>query len=182
MKVEFMPGIASMSGMVKNSGRKRVIFRHYASDRPGHGHATICSSSAFVRKTPLTEREIAARELFSSRVSYVKQLCAANPRLSRAQAWKIAKADIRAVNRPPESIFLHGPALFAEINAGTHIVQVEVPDREEGRYPLCSRENAERYGLRIVADPRNPSPHSDNTITGSSPNNAPIAPQPNHQN
>ena len=156
MKVTFMPGIASMSGIVKNCGRKHIIFRHYASDRPGHGHATICSSHAYESRTPLTEREKVARELFSSRVSYVKQLCAANPRLSRAQAWKIAKADIRAVNRPPESIFLHGPALFAEINAGTHLVQVDVPDREEGRYPLCTRENAEKYHLRILADPRNP--------------------------
>ena len=155
MKVEFMPGIASMSGIVKNCGRKHVIFRHYASDRPGHGHATICSSSAFKRKTPLTEREKVARELFSIRVSYVKQLCAANPGLSRKEAWKIAKADIRAVNRPPESIFLHGERLFEKINAGIHIVQVEVPDREEGRNPLCTRENAERYGLKIVADPRN---------------------------
>ena len=154
MKVTFMPGIASMSGIVKNCGRKHIIFRHYASDRPGHGHATICSSHAYERKTPLTEREKAAHELFSRRAAYVKQLCAANPGLSRKEAWKIAKADIRADNRPPEAIFLHGERLFEKINAGIHIVQVEVPDREEGQHPLCTRENAERYGLKIIADPR----------------------------
>ena len=50
----------------------------------------------------------------------------------------------------PESIFLHGPALYNTFNAGTPIVQVDIPGRPEGRRPLCTLANAKRYHLHIL--------------------------------
>ena len=149
MKVEFIPGIAHISGSTKSRSGKRIVFRHYKSDKPGHGHLTICSDDAFERRTRVTEHEEAVRRLFSRRASYVKMLCDAHPDLSRAEAWKIAKADIRNDNRPPEAIFLHGQKLYDAKNKHIPLVQVDIPDRPEGQHPICTRENAERYGLTI---------------------------------
>ncbi|MBR3408151.1 MAG: hypothetical protein IKG86_04845 [Paludibacteraceae bacterium] len=149
MKVEFAPGIKSISGSTKPRMGKRLVFRHYKSDKPGHGHATIYHDDAFKRRTRITEREEAARRLFSQRASYVKQLIKRTPDLSRAQAWAMAKADIPAIGQPPESIFLHGAPLYKAMNDHIPLVQVDIPDRPEGRYPVCTRENAERYGLTI---------------------------------
>ena len=88
MKVEFMPGIKSISGSTKPRMGKRLVFRHYKSDKP-------------------------------------------------------------AIGQPPESIFLHGAPLYKAMNDHIPLVQVDIPDRPEGRYPVCTRENAERYGLTI---------------------------------
>ena len=151
MKVEFMPGIKSISGSTKPRMGKRLVFRHYKSDKPGHGHLTICSNDAFKRRTRITEREEAARRLFSQRASYVKKLCDTFPKLSRADAWAMAKADIPSV-QPPESIFLHGAPLFKAKNDHVPLVQVSIPNRPEGEYPVCTRANAEIYGLKIISD------------------------------
>ena len=51
--------------------------------------------------------------------------------------------------RPPEDIFLHGKPLFDAMNSHIPLVQVDIPDRTEGRYPVCTREDAEKYGLKI---------------------------------
>ncbi len=118
---------------------------------PGHGHLTICSSDVYERKTPLTEREIAAKRLFSVRAAYVKQLIDRTPGLSRAQAWAMAKADIPSLEQPPESIFLHGAPLFEAKNDHVPLVQVYIPNRSEGERPVCTRANAEIYGLTITS-------------------------------
>jgi hypothetical protein len=149
MKVEFMPGIAHISGSTKPRTGKRLVFRHYKSDKPGHGHLTICSDKTYERHTRVSEREEATRRLFSQRAAYVKKLCDTFPKLSRADAWAMAKADIRAIEQPPESIFLHGEPLYKAMNDHVPLVQVDIPDRPEGRYPVCTRENAEHYGLTI---------------------------------
>ena len=151
MKVEFLPGIAHISGSTKPRTGKRMVFRHLKSDKPGHGHLTICSSDAYERRTPVTERELAAKRLFSVRASYVKQLIDRTPGLSRAQAWAMAKADIPAIERPPESIFLHGAPLFKAKNDHVPLVQVYIPNRPEGERPVCTRANAEKYGLTIIS-------------------------------
>ena len=149
MKVEFMPGIAHISGSTKSRSGKRLVFRHYKSDKPGHGHLTICSNNAYERRTRVSEREEATRRLFSQRAAYVKKLCDTFPKLSRADAWAMAKADIPAIGQPPESIFLHGEPLYKAMNDHVPLVQVDIPDRPEGRNPICTRENAEYYGLTI---------------------------------
>ena len=50
---------------------------------------------------------------------------------------------------PPESIFLHGRPLFDAMNDHIPLVQVDIPERKEGRYPVCTRADAEKYGLTI---------------------------------
>lgn len=50
---------------------------------------------------------------------------------------------------PPEDIFLHGKPLFDALNRHIPLVQVDIPDRPEGRYPVCTRADAEKYGLKI---------------------------------
>ena len=151
MKVEFMPGIKSISGSTKSRSGKRMVFRHLKSDKPGHGHLTICSSDAYKRTKPTTDAERNAIRLFSARASYVKQLIDRTPGLSRAQAWAMAKADIPSV-QPPESIFLHGAPLFEAKNNHVPLVQVSIPNRLEGENPVCTRANAELYGLHIISE------------------------------
>ena len=151
MKVEFLPGIAHISGSTKPRMGKRMVFRRFKSDKPGHGHLTICSGETYERKTPFTEAEQKAKRLFSARASYVKQLIDRTPSLSRAQAWAMAKADIPSVEQPPESIFLHGAPLFKAKNDHVPLVQVSIPNRPEGAYPVCTRADAEKYGLFIVS-------------------------------
>lgn len=149
MKVEFMPGIKSISGSTKPRTGKRLVFRHYKSDKPGHGHLTICSSDTYERTKPASEAEQNAKRLFSARASYVQQLIKRTPDLSRAQAWAMAKADIPSV-QPPESIFLHGKPLFKAKNDHVPLVQVLIRNRPEGEYPVCTRADAELYGLHII--------------------------------
>lgn len=152
MKVEFMHGIKSISGSTKSRSGKRMVFRHLKSDKPGHGHLTICSSGAYERTKPTTDAERNAIRLFSARASYVKQLIDRTPGLSRAQAWEMARADIPSVEQPPESIFLHGAPLFEAKNNHVPLVQVSIPNRLEGENPVCTRANAELYGLHIISE------------------------------
>ena len=152
MKVEFMHGIKSISGSTKTRSGKRMVFRHLKSDKPGHGHLTICSSDAYERTRPVTEAEQKAKRLFSARACYVTQLIDRTPGLSRAQAWEMARADIPSVEQPPESIFLHGAPLFEAKNNHVPLVQVYIPNRPEGENPVCTRANAELYGLHIISE------------------------------
>lgn len=48
--------------------------------------------------------------------------------------------------------FLHGRALYDAMNRGEYLVQVDIPDRAEGRYPIVTKEDAERFGLKIEKD------------------------------
>ena len=150
MKVEFMPGIKSISGSTKPRTGKRIVFRHYKSDKPGHGHLTICSSDAYVRTKPASDAEQNAKRLFSVRAAYVQQLIKRTPDLSRAQAWAMAKADIPSA-QPPESIFLHGAPLFKAKNDHVPLVQVYMPHGPERGFPVCTRADAELYGLHIIS-------------------------------
>ena len=49
-------------------------------------------------------------------------------------------------------IFLHGRPLFDAMNDHIPLVQVDIPGRPEGRYPVCTRADAEKYGLTIYKD------------------------------
>ncbi|MBR4548154.1 MAG: hypothetical protein IKO66_08965 [Paludibacteraceae bacterium] len=95
MKVEFMPGIASMSGSVKTKNGDRLVFMHRASDGKGHGRAYLRTSKDYQRSTPVSEKEIAARALFQNRAQLVKQLMTERRCKTKAEAWKIAKEQIK---------------------------------------------------------------------------------------
>ena len=54
---------------------------------------------------------------------------------------------------PPEQPrFLSGLELYDAMNDHLELVQVDIPGRREGRYPICTREVAERFGLTIRRD------------------------------
>ena len=95
MKVEFMPGIASMSGSVKTKNGDRLVFMHRASDGKGHGRAYLRTSKDYQRSTPVSDKEIAARVLFQNRAQLVKQLMTERRCKTKAEAWKIAKEQIK---------------------------------------------------------------------------------------
>lgn len=73
--------LQSISGRVGN-----VCFRTYASGRTG---LYLCDPPK--RKTPLTNAETRARELFKERAQHVNKIMKDNPYLTRKQAWTIAK-------------------------------------------------------------------------------------------
>ena len=91
MKVEFMPGIASMSGTLKGQNGYKLVFMHRQSDGKGHGHAYLRTKKDYQRSTPVSDKEIAARSLFATRAQLVKQLMTEHKCKTKAEAWKIAK-------------------------------------------------------------------------------------------
>ena len=55
----------------------------------------------------------------------------------------------------PESVLITDRRAYELVNNHIDYVQVFVPYLK-GQIVLCSRENAEKYGLKIIVDPRNP--------------------------
>ena len=57
-----MPGIAAISGSMKSKNGKRIVFTHRASDKPGNGRMYM--RQEYQRTAPVSDKEIAARNLF----------------------------------------------------------------------------------------------------------------------
>ena len=96
VKVTLAAGIESASGKTGNvqfrTFRKpdgSIETRMYLVPRAENG------KYKYERSTPVTEREKQVRELFSKRQQRVNQLLKANPKLSKKEAWKIAKTEIK---------------------------------------------------------------------------------------
>lgn len=64
MRVEFMPGIAAISGAMKGKNGKRIVFTHHKSDKLGQGRMYLRDANAYQRSTPPSEKEQAARIRF----------------------------------------------------------------------------------------------------------------------
>lgn len=97
MNVEFMPGIASISGTLfkgKNGLRLVATTRKEPTTNKQKTRLYLRTADSYQRKTPVSKAEMDAREIFAKRQSYVKQLMAADPGLSKKEAWSIAKRDI----------------------------------------------------------------------------------------
>ncbi len=95
MKVEFMPGIASMSGTLKGKNGYNLVFMHRQSDGKGHGRAYLRSKDSYQRSTPVSDKERVARSLFAIRAQLVKQLMTEHRCKTKAEAWRIAKEQIK---------------------------------------------------------------------------------------
>ena len=95
MKVEFMPGIAAMSGTLKYKNGNKLVFMHRASDGKGHGRAYLRTSKDYQRSTPVSDKERVARSLFAIRAQLVKQLMTERRCKTKAEAWRIAKEQIK---------------------------------------------------------------------------------------
>ena len=98
MRVELAPGIKYASGtLLKCKNGNRVVFttRRAPSSNPCKVHMYIRTAENYQRSTPVTEREMQVRSIFSKRQARVLQLMAENPKLSKKDAWAIAKKEIK---------------------------------------------------------------------------------------
>ena len=98
MKVELMPGIASISGTLfkgKNGLRLVATTRKAPTSNEQKTRLYLRSDESYKRKTPYSKAELKRQDLFAKRQSYVKQLMAADPGLSKKEAWSKAKQDIQ---------------------------------------------------------------------------------------
>ena len=95
MKVEFMPGIAAMSGTLKGKNGYKLVFMHRQSDGKGRGHAYLRTQKDYQRSTPVSDKEQVARSLFALRARFVKLLLAERRCKTKAEAWQIAKEQIK---------------------------------------------------------------------------------------
>ena len=64
MNVTFIDGIESMSGTMNCGNGRRMTIYHRKGDKPGQGHARMWSKGDHPRTTPVSEKELANRELF----------------------------------------------------------------------------------------------------------------------
>ena len=96
VKVKLAAGIESASGKTGN-----VQFRTFTkSDGSTETRMYLIPRSKngmfqYQRSTPVTERELQVRSIFSRRQARVIQLMAENPKLSKKEAWAIAKKEIK---------------------------------------------------------------------------------------
>ena len=96
VKVKFAAGIESASGKTGN-----IQFRTYR--RPDGNVETRAylvpkaenGKYQYERKTTVSKREMQVRSTFSKRQARVMQLLAENPKLSKKEAWQIAKTEIK---------------------------------------------------------------------------------------
>ena len=98
MIVELVPGIKSASGtLMKCKNGTRVVFttRRAPSTNPCKVRMYIRTAEDYQRSTPVSEREMQVRSIFSRRHARVLQLLAENPKLSKKKAWQIAKFEIK---------------------------------------------------------------------------------------
>jgi len=95
MLVEFVDGIIAASGtLCKNRNGSRVIVttRRAPSTNKGKVRMYIRPASCYQRKTPYSDAEIAAQELFTKRQAYVSELIGLG--CTKSEAWQIAKQRI----------------------------------------------------------------------------------------
>ena len=98
MYVTLAPGIETASGtLCKSKNGKRVVFttRKAATTSKNKVRMYIRDAESYQRTTELSEKEIRSRELFARRREYVKQLVNEKKCKTSAEAWKIAKAEIK---------------------------------------------------------------------------------------
>ena len=89
MKVTFMPGIDHISGSFKTSSGKTVVYKHLATDKPGHGHMYFRKDKDYIRKKPYSKDEIRVRQNFKEKAKLACQYMAQG--MTRVDAWAKAK-------------------------------------------------------------------------------------------
>ena len=96
MLVEFVDGIIAASGtLCKNRNGSRVIVttrKAATTSNKGKVRMYLRSANSYKRKTPYSDAEIAAHELFTKRQAYVSELIELG--CTKSEAWQIAKQRI----------------------------------------------------------------------------------------
>ena len=93
MLVEFAGGIATASGtLCKNRNGSRIIVTTRRAPSANKGKIRMYLRPAYQRRTPYSDAEIAAQELFTKRQAYVSELIELG--CTKSEAWQIAKQRI----------------------------------------------------------------------------------------
>ena len=81
----------------KNRNGSRVIIttRKAATTNPHKMRMYLRTAGSYQRRTPVSDAEIAAQALFTRRTACVRELMASGACKTRAEAWKIAKREIK---------------------------------------------------------------------------------------
>ena len=80
---------------LKNGARIVVMTRKAPSTNPVKMRVYLRSADSYKRKSAPSEHEIEVRALFARRQAYVQELLASGKYHSKAEAWKIAKTEIK---------------------------------------------------------------------------------------
>ena len=96
MKVELIPGIASISGAIKQKNGKQIVFRTLRAPSVRRGdkpETRMYLMERQVRKTPLSKKEMAGHLRFAILAKRVSELMAQGICRTRKEAWQIAKEE-----------------------------------------------------------------------------------------
>jgi hypothetical protein len=92
MKVTLLPGIAEISGSIKQkNGNKIVFMTRTNSQGKRETRAYMRDKSSYQRTGKPSKKELNARSIFTLRQAYVTELLTSGKVSSRAEAWKLAK-------------------------------------------------------------------------------------------
>ena len=95
MKITLMPGIESISGSIKSARGKRTVFITRTNAKGKRETRMYLRSAAdYQRKTPVTEKEMAARSLFARRQTRVRELRKAHKFRTLKEAWDFVRQEI----------------------------------------------------------------------------------------
>ena len=95
MKVTLMPGIDAISGSTKPVRGKRLVFMTRTNAQGKRETRMYLRSAAdYQRKTPATEKEMAARSLFARRRALVQELMEAHKFRTLKEAWDFVRQEI----------------------------------------------------------------------------------------
>lgn len=97
MHVIFMDGIDGVTGSIKTRNGGRLVFTKPKNSQKGHGRMYFRPANAYERKVPYSENEMAAMDLFKERAALVRKLML-KQHMTKAEAWKVAKQQIRKEN------------------------------------------------------------------------------------
>ena len=98
MKVELIPGIASISGAIKRKDGKQVVFRTFrrpSAHRGSKSETRMYLMERPTRKTPPSEKELAARCRFTILARRATELMEQHVCRTRKEAWQIAKEELK---------------------------------------------------------------------------------------
>ena len=95
MKVTLMPGIDAISGSTRPVHGKRTVFITRTNAQGKRETRMYLRSAAdYKRKSPVTEKEMAARSLFARRRLLVQELMKAHKFHSLKDAWDFVRQEI----------------------------------------------------------------------------------------
>ena len=95
MKVTLMPGIEAISGSTKPVHGKRTVFITRTNAKGKRETRMYLRSAAdYKRKSPASEKEMAARSLFMRRQALVRELMKAHKFRTLKEAWDFVRQEI----------------------------------------------------------------------------------------